>query len=195
MKSQSRMSQTDVDIINKQLKEHYGTDLVNGLPIWRVVWAAEQYEKRIDTFDDRDENGQLIRQVTEMRECPKYQWIKDLHILERLVVVPLSNVVELAGTKISYELLFMFWDKNGNYLPPNFNVCQFVIETVYAAQYGTGNLKKFLDPEGTPEKAKQEKVRRINEIVEYLHGEDASFHDQMIHGEGILMPSNYQRSE
>lgn len=187
------MSQTDVDIINRMLKDKYGIDVVTGLPIWRIVWAAEQFEKRVDTFDDRDSEGNLIRQVTEMRECPKYQWIKDHHILERLVMVPSSNQIELAGLKLSYELIFRFMDKNMNYLPPKFEVAEFVIETIYAAQYGTSMRKKFLDSDDTMENSIENKRKRVEEIQEYLWGDQSSLQGTTVSGESIIVPRNFER--
>lgn len=187
------MSPTDVEILNKMLKNKYGVDTITGLPIWRIVWAADQYEKRIDTFDDRDANGNLIRQVTELRECPKYQWIKDNHILERLVMIPYSNQIEMAGLKLSYELIFRFMDKNLNYLPPKFEVCEFVIETIYAAQHGTSMRKKYIDPDDTIENSIENKRKRVEEIVEYLWGDQSSLQGTTVTGESIIVPRNFER--
>jgi hypothetical protein len=177
------------------LKDKYGVDTITGLPIWRIVWAQAQFEKRVDTFDDRDVEGNLIRQVTEMRECPKYQWIIDNYILERLVVIPESNIIEMAGRKISYELIFRFFDKNQNYLPPKFEVAEFVIETIYAAQYGTKNLRRrYLDdPDATTEKSLESKQKRVAEIQEYLWGDQSSLGGTTVTGESIIVPRNFER--
>jgi hypothetical protein len=188
------MSQTDVDILNKLLRDKYGSDIVTGLPIWRIVWAEDQTEKQLDDFQDWTEGGLYIRTVREVREIKKYPHVIGFHILEQLVQVPEINKEQLVGAKISYELMFVFWNKKGEYLPPKFEVCEFVIETVLAAKHGTGNLKKYTDPAGTTEKFKEQQRKRVDEIIEYIWGEDAAFHDQAREGSAILMPSNYQRS-
>src|SRR5262245_59732691 len=114
-----RASQGDVDVINQLLIDNYGIDVVNGLPSWRVVWSEDQFGKRLGTYDDFTDGGIYLRTVTEVREVTKYrQWVTQKHVLERLVIVPDFNKDELPSVKISYELLFQFWDKNGNYLPP-----------------------------------------------------------------------------
>lgn len=162
-----RMCQADVDTINRMLADKYGTDVITGLPIWRVVWAADQTEKRLEYFTP--EGIELL--YPQVMEFPKYSWIKDHHILERLVQVPHQNEDELIQKKISYELLFRFWDKNEEYLPPNFLVCEIVIETVLAAQHRTGNLAKYViaDPH-----TKEARRKRLEEIKEYLWGDQSS---------------------
>lgn len=196
MKSQERLAQADVDIVNNWLKNKYGIDIIQGLPIWRVVWAADQVEKQYDTFEDHTPSGIFIREVTEVREIKKYPHVTDLHILERLVLVPEHQQENLVGAKISYELIFNFWNKHGEYLPPKIEVCEFVIDTVLAAEHaakgGRGGMRKYTDE--TNEEFLNKQRKRIEEITEYIWGEDAAFHDDIRSGSGILMPSNYQRS-
>lgn len=184
-----------IESINNQLIHLFGIDTITGMPIWRVVWSNDQYEKRLGTYDDITESGIYLRTVTEVREVPKYsQWLPNLYVLERLVVVPEINQDELPTSKISYEPLFPFWDKDGKALPPKLEVAKFVIDTIYAAQYGTHNLKKYKDDEDSQEASLELKKKRIDEISEYLWGDQPSFHDALINGEAVTLNSDYKES-
>lgn len=166
--------------INDRLKHIFGIDSITGIPIWRIVFSEDQFEKRLGTYEDRTTNGLYIRTVTEVREVPKYrQWIEQKYILERLVVVPEQNLEELPTQKISYEPIWVFEDKDGNYLPPKYEAAKFIIDTIYAAQYGTKNhsMKKYVDEENSQEASIEMKKKRVDDIVEALWGEQSSFSD------------------
>ena len=60
----------------------------SGLPMWRIVWTNEQFEKRFGEWHDFSTEGLFIRSVTEQREAAKYTHCRDKYILERLVAVP-----------------------------------------------------------------------------------------------------------
>jgi len=182
--------------INSQLKDLFGIDTVTGLPIWRVVWSEDQFEHRLGTYDDVTENGIYLRTVTEVRYVPKYrQWIKEKYVLERLVVVPDINKEDLPTAKISYENLWTFEDKNGNYLPPRIDAAKFVIDTVYAAQYGTKDhsLRKYHDPENSQEAYLETQKKRIDGLVEELFGEQSSLEGTTKTGESIIVPRNFEK--
>jgi hypothetical protein len=76
-----------------------------------------------------------------------------------------------------------FEDAKGNFLPPKWEAIKLIIDTVYAAQYGTKNLKKYSDPEGeTSEEVMHSKSVRIEKIVEELFGEQEKTIDVVIYG-------------
>lgn len=177
-----------IEDINNLLIEHFGISTDTGDPIWRVVFSEDQYEQRLGTYDDYSTGGLYIRTVTEVRLVPKYkQWIEQKFILERLVVVPEQNLEELIGTKLSYEVLWVFEDKDGNYLPPKFEACKFIIDTVYAAQYSNHNLHKYIDDESTQEKSLALKQQRVDSIVEALWGEQSEFSDGIKSKETVML--------
>lgn len=160
--------------INKQLIEHFGIDTISGLPIWRIVFSEDQFEYRYGTYDDITPAGLYLRTVTETRYVPKYrQWIQKKYVLERLTVVPEMNKEDLPDSKISYEPLWVFEDKHGNYLPPKFEASKFIIDTVYAAQYSSHDLARYTDPENCQEAQIELKKKRVDVIVEELFGEDS----------------------
>lgn len=160
--------------INRQLIEHFGIDTISRLPIWRVVFSEDQMEWRHGTYDDITPAGLYLRTVTETRYVPKYrQWIQKKFVLERLTVVPELNADELPSSRLSYEPLWVFEDKNGNYLPPKWEASKFIIDTVYAAQYSNHDLARYSDPENCQEAQLELKKKRVDAIVEELFGEDS----------------------
>src|SRR5689334_9373374 len=92
-----------IEVLNSRLVDHFGIDTVTGDAIWRIVFSEDQFEKRLGTYDDITKGGIYLRTVTEVREVPKYrQWIHKKYILERLVLVPETNLPELPCLKQSY---------------------------------------------------------------------------------------------
>lgn len=197
-----------IESINNQLIESFGIDTVTGLPIWRVVWSEDQFEKRFGTYDDYTSSETYLRTVTEMREVPKYrQWIHDKYILERLVLVPEFNQEELAGSKLSYEPIWVFEDKNGNSLPPKFEACKFIVDTVYSAQAVrksmiTGDEKRdhsmvrYKDDlvAVNAENAKEIQEQKISGLMEELFGDESSLMGTTIDcGSSIIVPQTYKK--
>lgn len=177
-----------IDSINRQLKETYGLESSINEPMFRVVFSDEQREKRLGTYNDFTKSGIFIRTVTEVREVPKYQWIKSRWILERLVVVPEVNMIELPTTKLSYEPLWIFETQRGEYLPPKFEVAKIVVDTMYAA-LGKTSMRKYVDDEANTTKEGRE--AHIKEIYQDLFGNETPATDALAHGTGVVVPHNY----
>lgn len=183
-----------IESINKQLIDLFGIDTISGLPIWRVVWSEDQFEYRYGTYDDITPGGLYLRTITEVRYVPKYrQWIQNKYILERLVVVPTINEDDLPDTKISYEVLWVFEDKKGGYLPPHMEATKFIINTVYSVQYSNHNLARYSDPDNSQGQELENRRKRIDGMVEELFGEQSSFEGSTITGETIIVPRNYEK--
>lgn len=171
-----------IDSINSQLVDHFGIDTVTGDPIFRVVWSEDQFEKRaINTTEEG-----LILFAPDIREVRKYNHIKDRYVLERLVEVPEFQQKELAWAKISYEPLWTFEGKNEEYIPPKFEACKFIIDTVYAA-LGKKSLVKYVDEEA--KNPIEMKEKRIKQIEEELFGDESSLLGRTITGEAIVVPN------
>ena len=187
-------SESDILIMNQKLKDAFGLDSISGLPIWRIVWSEAELEKRYGTYDDITPSGIFLRQVTEVREVPKYkQWIHAKYVLERLVVVPEINQHELPEQKLSYEPLWVFEDAKGNYLPPKWEACEFIIHAVLAAT-GKGSLSRYNDPEDSQEASLDLKKRRVDGIIEELYGDDSGLAGSTLEGgNAIVVPPNYKK--
>lgn len=184
-----------IEAINLQLIDLFGIDTITGLAIWRVVWSEDQFEHRRGTYDDFTPSGIYIRTVTEVRYVPKYrQWIKQRYVLERLVVVPETNAGDLPAVKLSYEPIYPFQTEQGEYLPPRIDACQFVVDTVYAAQ-GKSTLAKYKDPLSglSSEELIEKKRQELDALQEELFGNETDTGDAMAHGEAIIVPRNYMK--
>jgi len=184
-----------IESINKQLVEHFGSDTITGLAMWRVVWSEDQFEHRLGTYDDYTPGGIYLRTVTEVRYVPKYrQWIKQKYVLENLVVVPVINANELPDSKVSYEPIFVFETGSGKYLPPKFEASKLVIDTIHAAM-GKSSMAKYKDPMAglTTEEQILTKAKEIDNLQEELFGKETFTGYEQAQGEAIIVPSNYEK--
>jgi|SRR5215831_330823 len=170
----------DVKIINKLLLDNYGMDTLTKKAMWRVSWSNDQYEMRQTKYTP--EGFELLTPV--VRELPKYQWVKDRWILERLVLIPEINWSELPADTQSYECMYPFENiYNGEALPPKYEACEFVINAVYAAMGKKSMRRKYVDAEEShPVEVKE---ARINELMHELFGDESSLLGRTITGEAV----------
>jgi len=168
--------------INNLLKEHFGM-ADDRRPIWRIVWSDDQFEKRL--MDVTDSGIHLL--FPEVREVPRYNYIPHKYVLEQLVAVPFVNQHELPEVKVSYEPLWVFEDKYGNPLPPKFEACKLVIDTIHAAKQ-MGSLKKYTDPEADGNNGLEAKAVRLAEIHGELFGNDTAVTDALHSKTGVVNP-------
>ncbi len=175
-----------VESINRQLRDQFGISTESSEPIFRIVFSDHQKEKRlVDTTD----KGIVLLQP-EVREVPKYQWIRARFVLEQLVLVPDPNIKELPTSHVSYEPLWIFETQKGVYLPPRFDAAKLIIDTMYAA-LGKSGLKKYVDPkEG---QTLDERKEEVEVIVKELFGNETETGDALAYGEGVSVPSNYEK--
>jgi hypothetical protein len=170
-----------IESINKQLERLFGVDTVTGAVMWRVVWSETQMEKRL--MYTTDEGLQLLS--PEVRLVPKYrQWIQERFVLERLVVVPDVNANELPTQKLSYEPMWVFETQRGIYLPPRFDACKVVVDTIYS-HMGRSNLAKYKDPDSTQENALENHKVKIDKLVVDMFGNETEVGDALAYGEGV----------
>lgn len=165
-----------IESINAKLLYEYGVEIQCGnAPKFRVVFSDDCVEKRWTEYTDEG----LLLQQPEVREFKKYsQWIKGKYILERLVPVgPESDLT----TKVSYEPAWVFQDKHGNYLPPFFEGCKFVVESIFAAIDRKGTHTKYKDESITPEARKAE----IDKMEKELFGNETAVGDALAYKYGV----------
>jgi hypothetical protein len=162
-----------LETINQRLADYYGTDVVNGLPIYRVVWSNDQFEQRLMHYTDA--GVELLN--PEMRQVPKYRnYIHNKWILENLTVVPEFQQKEL-GTPISYEPLFVFETNDGKFLPYKWEAIVFVIDTVRVARGEVSIYAKYVDTETSDE--------RIDKLEQDLFGNETKTTDALAHKRGV----------
>lgn len=177
--------------INDLLAREYGINTTDSRPIFRVVWANNEFEKRLMHYTDSG-----IELLTpEIREVPKYrQWASDRYILERLSYVEKQTKEDMEMTVhvVSYEPLWSFVDNQLNYLPPKYEVCKLVIDAVLAALHQDGSFgAKYKDNSGDPE----EMQKRVAGLQEELFGNETETGDALAHGEAVVVPRNYEKEK
>ena len=170
-----------IESINEKLLNEFGVELSCGnQPRFRVVFSEDQYEKRLTNFTD--EGFQLLH--PEVRLLPKYkQWVRSKFILERLV--PISGETDLT-TKVSYEPAWVFQDKSGNYLPPFFDGCKHVIESMFSAMGRSNTFVKYKDNSTSPE----ERALELKRVEDQLFGNETDIGDHLAYKTGIVVPGN-----
>ncbi len=180
----------EVARINLLLRNEFGIETTSDRPIYRVVWSNNEFEKRLMHYKDSG-----IKLLTpEVREVPKYkQWAADRYILERLsyVETDIKENQELTVNKVSYEPIWSFVDNKLNYLPPKYEVCKIIIDTIHAAINGDSSLAKYKDNEASLE----ETSKRVESIQQELFGNETETGDAIAHGEAVIVPRNYHGSD
>lgn len=177
---------SEVQEINQKLIDHYGLETESNNPIYRIVWSDEEYEYRAS---DVTANGIKLLQP-QIQYLPKYNYIVNRWILEKLVLVPEWQQRELGGIKKSYEPLFVFQNAHdGTYLPAKWEAAAFAIDCTLAAT-GKVSLAKYKE---MLEKDKN-KEARLNELQEQLFGDESSLEGRTITGEAVAYtgPSKVQ---
>lgn len=174
-----------ISVLNKRLRDVYGM-VWDGRPIFHIIWSEDEFEVRRCTHTDA--GIELL--IPEMRQVRKYAgWVKNKYVLERLVAVPSVNSKDLAE-KTSYEPLWVFEDLNRNALPPIWEACEIVIDSLYAA-LGKGSMyRKYVNPEEN--ETLEEKNIRLQKLQEALFGNETPAGDALAYREGIVVPSNYK---
>lgn len=170
----AKISPYDLEKMNNQLRSKYGYGPDSLRPVWRIVWSEDELEKRWMTHDDRA--NELLEE--EVREVPKYQHITNRYVLER--AVPVMGETDLI-TKVSYEPAWSFEDRHGDYLPPRFDACEFIIETIYNQVQMGGHHKKYTDPNQSPEQMNQ----KIMDMEQVLFGNETRTGDSMAYKEAV----------
>jgi hypothetical protein len=165
-----------IESINKKLTEEYGYEFGNK-PKFRIVFSEDEYEKRWTNYTD--EGFELLE--PEVRLLPKYkQYIKAKYILERLI--PVTGETDLLD-KISYECLWVFEDKNHNYLPPFFEGCKHVIESMYHSMGRKDTFTKYKDKNVSVE----ERTAELKKVEDQLFGNETEVGDHLAYKTGVTV--------
>jgi hypothetical protein len=175
-----------IEILNSRLIDYYGIDSSTGQPMFRIVWANNETEKRL--IEESDNGVRFLYPV--VREVKKYPYLKDLYVLERLVVIPPVNQDELPASKLSYEPIWAYRGVNGESQIPIWEATEFVVDALYAA-LGKKSLAKYVDSEKntTPEGREE----RITELQEELFGNETDVGDALAYNGAIVVPSDYKK--
>jgi len=164
-----------IESINYKLEKNFGKHMDNR-PNFRVVWSEDQFEKRWTSFTD--DGFELIN--LEVRELPKYkQYIEARYILERLV--PVTGETDLVE-KTSYEPAWVFQDRFQNYLPPFYDGCVFVIDSLHEKMGYRGHVK-YKDPNVSEE----QRMANVQKVQDELFGNETDVGDHLAYGTGVTV--------
>lgn len=181
----------DIENINENLVRIYGTNLTYQ-PLWRVVFAPDLMEKRF--VSEPEFIGSLFhRFFSGVKEKPKYPkgiW-GECFILERMfssmhaIIPPPDDVINWDG----YEPFWSFMTGKGKERKPIRPTWSAVNHLVRSALYGhRQTLTEAWDAE---EKKYKNEAAEIREMLD----DDIPWKIlQMKHGEGIVVPNNFERS-
>jgi hypothetical protein len=174
-----------LEILNQRLVDYFGKDTNSDRPIFRIVWADDEVERRYTHHTDAG----IVLLFPEVREVKKYSYLPHVFVLERLVIVPEEQQREL-GVKTSYEPIWAYRDRNNNPLPPIWDATKLVIDSLYAA-LGKQGMAKYVDTEENTTKEGRE--QQITKLHQELFGDETEVGDALRYGEGIVVPSNYSK--
>ena len=176
----------NVKLINKKLIDMYGKS-VTGQPYYRLVWSEDMYEIRKGDFDHHTASGiYLGTQYNVVDRVKKYGYFKDRYVLETfapelqaMAQAVNKELVELDG----YEPLFVFTDKNRNYLKPEWWAIEYLIrrhrEVIAHVEKRTDAMDK---------KVHEEEIEKEAEVfVDYLENESSNLMNKFRHQEAVLI--------
>lgn len=169
--------------INEKLLNHFGKDLYNN-PNYRIVWSSNQLEKRFGNYEDYSESGDIfLREVKEVREVKKYPLFEDFWILE-FITPNIAN--DELKSKLSYEPLWVFRDRFGNRLEPQW----WAIELIIQSHRATERVKRNQNDLDSAEEAKIALEKLLFKTM--LQNDSPIIPTMVSAGAGIFVPSNYK---
>jgi hypothetical protein len=163
-----------IEDLNFWLKRDYGCH-TDGRPWFRIVFSEGLLEKRWMTHTD--DGFQLL--YPEVREVPKYNYIKEKYVLERIVTIIPGVETDLVERE-PYEILWTFMDRFENYLSPRFAACKFIIEQIYENK--RQGIRKIKNPAD-----EIEEEQRLEDMEEFLFGNETPVGDALRYGSGVTV--------
>ena len=120
-----------IEAINRKLLEYHR--VLDGRPIYRVVWSADELEVRKGKFSDWYGDHIFIREYTAVREVKKYWYLTEpAFVLEKLVFIhdkqALKEVCEelVMARNGTYEPIYTFRNSKG-LLPVDWEIVDFIV--------------------------------------------------------------------
>lgn len=126
---------TDVEIINRELDKLYGHDLL-GRPTFRLTFSEKEHEKRLGEHVTMYGHV-FVRSWVGVRDAPKYAYLEPQWILEKLVFMPVKELVE--SNNGHYECIYGFRG-----LKPHLWVCQVIIrQLLFGSKFSKDDWEKM----------------------------------------------------
>lgn len=128
-----------VDVINRKLFEEYR--VLDGRPIYRLVWSDDQLELRVGTFTDWYGSILIREEHKALREIKKYWYLEQqCWVLEKLVFMPkweaMKDLLEelVQARNGTYEPVYTFIGADNSPLPVSFPVVEYIIQCLHNPQ-------------------------------------------------------------
>lgn len=165
-------NRTTVELVNKKLKEYYGTD-DSGRQIYRVVWSDDQIEKRFGTF--REMYGSIfVREYRGMDVVKKYPYIKHRWVLEKLMFALTDEVIGLDLDGRCYEPIYTFEDKFGQELAVEWWAVEMIVKRLLGVMGGTVEKMRDSDVEAAEDAAYAKEVAYTEDYLADIQGGDVA---------------------
>lgn len=158
--------------MNERLRAYYGTDASCSHSRFRLAWTDDLTEKRESEFGDPP--------VKEVREAPKYAYIRERWILE----VHLANQIEMPDLKTydHYEPLWLFTVNKGEYYRPTWNDIEMMVK-IYIAQMTRPIQKK--NSIIVANEAEMQRQHEEDELYEIISQGRSFLGEQLREGEAV----------
>lgn len=167
----------EINSINETILNRYGFDYMRR-PIFRVVWSNNQFETRKGEHEVY--YGQIyLRTDYGIYTVPKYQFLKDRWVLERLF----PNNPDVTGIQSdhTYEPIWVFEDKDGNPQKVNERAVNFLC-------WHALNPRKITKSD-LKERERKEFEDEVQYMYEYLDNESPYLATMMHNREAAFVPS------
>lgn len=123
--------QHTIDAINRRLFEDFR--VLDGRPIYRVVWSPDQLEMRKGKFSDWYGDHIFIREYTAVKEVKKYWYMPEpAWVLEKLVFIHGNQALKDVSEELvnarngTYEPIYTFRNSKGP-LPVDWEIVDFIV--------------------------------------------------------------------
>ena len=171
------------DTINRKLLNEFGYAPGSILPMFKVTWSSTTTEKR----KIRPQGIITIFDRFEVKECLKVPWCKDRWMLERWYPTTHPDIVE--SDHGVYEPIYIFTDKNDNFLPLNLEVARIICKG--SLQLSGGPLMDQPKAAHTASYFNEQDVMAFAREVKYFEGEFGNEAPNLSGGAGVVVPHNY----
>lgn len=165
--------------INDYLASNFGRNY-QGLANFRVAWSDTQREMRRCEYEEQY-HGIFLRHIIAMEECKKYPIIKERWILEKLIPPDPCYTKEIVSAQEfgSYECIYIFQDKDKNYLPLNKTVASIIVQSLLEP----GSIGKRTDSSELM-KFEEEKKEEDNLYNALMDNRELALHKDMKYPDG-----------
>jgi len=175
----------NVKRINKYLIDHYGYS-ADSKPKFRLVWSENLLETRKGLFSE-------LAVFEEIRQVPKYSFLKDRWILEIYTLAypqifgrSITQKADIVVNSDGYEPLRVFQTRKGEYLKPDLEVCKIICD---------GWSELVTRPEGrrlTQKQASYDDKKKMEaeaaKFFNLLNDDDSTLLNQLHDGEAVVLP-------